>query len=190
MIRIKSKTPISEVPIDTTAECPYNSIITLLPETSKENTRKHYLFQTVNETYQIEIIEDVHIEQLKPAQLQAIHEHNPMDDFDTTGHSPLNLRAEQQKDSDIKSYPLVRKRPTDNWPIYPNIYTQDPLCLGECYTESSTTIQATAPSNNTVFQFTCGRKYFSASTSVWSGHKGVSRTIAEVRKRFYFPNFT
>ena len=25
-----------------------------------------------------------------------------MDDFDTTGHPPLNLRAEQQKDSDIK----------------------------------------------------------------------------------------
>ena len=46
-LRINSKIPISEVQIDTTAEVPNNSINTLLHETYKENTRKHYLFQTV-----------------------------------------------------------------------------------------------------------------------------------------------
>ena len=82
---------MSEVQIDTTAEVPENSINTLLHETPIEKTRKHYLFQTVNETDQTEIIEEAHIQQIKLAQLQAIQEHNPMDDFDTTGHSPLNL---------------------------------------------------------------------------------------------------
>ena len=67
-LRINSKTPLSEVQIDTTAEVPDNSVNTLLHETSKENTRKHYLFQTVNETDLTEIIEEDHIHQLKPAQ--------------------------------------------------------------------------------------------------------------------------
>ena len=31
---------------------------------------------------------------------------------------------------------------------------------------------------------------FCIHNSVWSGHKGVSHTIAEFRKRFNFPNFT
>ena len=101
-LRINSKIPISEVQIDTTAEAPDNSINTLLQGTSEENTRKQYLCQIANETDQTEINEEVHIQQIKPAQLEAIHEHNPIDDFDTKRHSPLNLRAEQQKDSDIK----------------------------------------------------------------------------------------
>ena len=100
--RINSKIPISEVQTETTTEAPNNSIKTLLHEISREKTRKHYLIQTVNETDQTENNEQVHIQQIRPAQLQALHEHNSMDDFDTTGQSPLNLEAEQQKDSDIK----------------------------------------------------------------------------------------
>ena len=61
--RINSRIPISEVQIDTTAEAPDNSINTLLHVTSMENTRKHYLFQTVNKTDQTEINEEVHIQQ-------------------------------------------------------------------------------------------------------------------------------
>ena len=116
-LRINSKLPISEVQIDTAAEVPDNSINTLLHEKSKENTRKHCIFQTVNETDQTEIIEEVHTQQIKPAQLEAIHDHNPMVELDKTGHSPLNIRTEQQRPRHQKGYHSVRKRPTNNRPI-------------------------------------------------------------------------
>ena len=197
-LRINSKIPISEVQIDTTAEVPDNSINTLLHETSKENTPKHYLFQTVNETDQTEIIEEVHIQQIKPAQLQAIHEHNPMDDFDTTGHSPLNRRAEQQKDSDIKRVILWFERgpPTTAQYLsgdlknylkqYPRLAMFDGVLHRKFYN----------PTGNSFIKQYCvpihlqKEVLFRIHNSVWSGHKGVSRTIAEFRKRFNFPNFT
>ena len=121
-----------------------------------------------------------------------------MDDFDTTGHSPLNLRAEQQKDSDIKRVTrwFERGPPTTGQYLsldlkkylkqYPRLAMFDGVLHRKFYNHTG---------NSFIKQYCVPiqlRKevHFRIHNSVWSGHKGVSRTIAEFRKRFYFPNFT
>ena len=47
---------------------------------------------------------DIQLQILAPAteQINAMHEQNPLDEFITHGHGPLDLRAEQQQEKDIK----------------------------------------------------------------------------------------
>ena len=121
-----------------------------------------------------------------------------MDDFDTTGHSPLNLRAEQQRDSDIKRVILWFETgpPTTAQYFsadlkkylkqYPRLAMFDGVLHRKFYSHTG---------NSFIKQYCVPihlqkEVLFRIHNSVWSGHKGVSRTIAEFRKRFYFPNIT
>ena len=141
------------------------SIITLLLETSEENTRKHYLFQTVNETDQTDIKEEVHIQQIRPAQLQAIDKHNPKDDINTTGHtikSMSPLSTGQNISTDLKKY--VNQ--------YPRVAMFNGVLHRMFYNHTSNSFikKLRVPIHLPK------EVLFRIHNSVWSGHR-VSRTI-------------
>ena len=97
-----------EIEINTTAETPDNSISNL-SSSADDNTPKNmktYLLECkqTNGEDLMNVQADVQLQILAPAtqQLNAMHEQNPQDEFITHVHGPLDLRAEQQQDENIK----------------------------------------------------------------------------------------
>ena len=105
-----------------------------------------------------------------------------MDDFDTTGRSPFNRSrtTKRHQKSYLKQY---LKRYLKQ---YPTLAMFDRVLQRNLYNHTG---------NSFIKQYCVPVQFrkevlFRIHNSVWSGHKGVLRIIAEFGKRFYFPNFT
>ena len=143
---------------------------------------------------------DVQLQILAPAtqQINGMHEQNPLDELITHGHGPLDLRAEQQHDKDIKRVLLWFERGSPTTGQYQSSDLKK-------YLKQFPRLSITEGVLHRKFYNHTGNQFikqycvplhlqkeilYRIHNSVWSGHKGVSLTIAEFRKRFYFPNFT
>ena len=137
---------------------------------------------------------------LAPAtqQINAIHEENPLDEFITYGHGTLDLRAEQQQDEDTKRILLWFERgsPTTGQYLTSDLKKYLKQFARLAITEGVLHRKFYNHTGNNFMKQYCVPSHFLKEVlylihnSVWSGHKGVSLTIAEFRKRFYFPIFT
>ena len=100
-LRTNSRVPIHEIEINTTADTPDNSISHL--SSSYDDTQKimkTYLLDSkqISGEDPMNVRAFVQLQIFAPAtqQINAIHEQNPLDEFITHGHGPLDLRAEQK----------------------------------------------------------------------------------------------
>ena len=199
-LRIKAKLPMHEVQVDQSSDAPDNSLNWIYcHEDTEQKHKKSYLTEKITRKELEPLSAEVHLQKFPTnASFNALHEHNPLDDFETTGHAPINLIAEQQKDGDIKKVML--------W------FEQGPPSTGQYLSTDLKKYLKQYP-RLAIIDGVLRRKFFNQTgkefipqycvpqhlqkeilyrihNSVWGGHRGVSRTIIEFRKRFYFPNFT
>ena len=203
-LRINSRIPMHEIEINTAAYTPDNSISYLNSSENDDTPKimKTYLLERKQTSGEdpMNVRADVQLQILAPAtqQINAMHEQNPLDEFVTHGHGPLDLRAEQQQDKDIKRVLLWFERgsPTTGQYLssdlkkylkqFPRLSVTEGVFHRKFYNHTGNQFikQYCVPSHLQK------EVLYRIHNSVWSGHKGVSLTIAEIRKRFYFPNFT
>ena len=131
--------------------------------------------------------------------VNALASPNPLDDFNFTNNElPLNLAAEQRQDKSLsKVIEWIRTNKTPS-PAYlkttelkyfkqlPRLMLKDGVLYRKFFDQTG----KVSHEQFCVPEHLQKELLYRIHNSRWRGHIGITRTIAEFRKRFYFPNFT
>ena len=176
-LKISDRLPVHSVTIDFDVHTPDNSISAVSSELSVLPTHHINGFLSID----------------------ALTSPNPLDDFDFTNKQlPLDLAAEQKQDESISK--AIEWILTDSKPNPAYLKTTElkyfkqlprlTLNNGILYRKFFDQTGKVSHEQFCVPAHLQKELLYRIHNSRWRGHLGISRTIAEFRKRFYFPNFT
>ena len=207
--------PVREIKVSMTAKTPDISINELqFNNTSLEKNSTHAEYETIlnnipgikekfpeltNFIREKESMCDSEYTSLTRAENNALHEPDPLNDFEISEHATtLNLKAEQSKDPALRK---VRKWLEENSDIdityetheikkYAKHHSRLVLENGIIYRKFFNDVGIVSHLQYCVPKHLRSEILYRLHNSPTSGHLGINKTVYEFRKRFYFPSFT
>ena len=190
-LRIAEKLPVHKIDVDVLSKTPDNSFLSLTSSSNPDIKSKYQNLEgrSWGGMYDVE-----------PIQVNSVVMENPVDDFDLSDRCiPVDLANEQQQDSNIRvvfqwiqtnQYPTDRSYLSFDLTKYLKQSPRLTIQQGVLYRKFFDQTGRVALLQYCVPQQLRAEVLYRVHNSPYRGHLGISITIKEFRRRFYFPGFS